>query len=203
MSLHVPSPDHPLRTSGRTGRNRAPAALSRRGLLGFGAAVALGLPLARPAAAREPEPERAVRVHNCQTGESFEGVYWAEGRPLAEALARIDWVLRDHRNDHCRPIDLALLHRLSAIQERLESDRPFEVLSGFRSPESNRQLIAQGASVHSLHLEGRAADLRLPGTPAATLYRCVLSFGNGGVGCYPERGFVHVDTGPTRRWVGG
>ena len=182
--------------------------MSRRGLLGrsllgVGAAVALGVGRARPAAAWEPEPERVVRFYNCQTGEHFEGVYWAEGRPVAEALARIDWILRDHSSDDCRRIDLALLHRLSAMQEKLESERPFEVLSAFRSLETNRRLLGQGASATSLHLEGKAVDLRLPGRRAADLFKCALSFGNGGAGCYPGRGFVHVDTGPTRRWYGG
>ena len=200
MSLQISSSDIRSKLSGNLPGGMG---LSRRGLLGLGAAaVALGVPGARPAAAREPEPERVVRLYNCQTGEGFDGVYWAEGRPVAEALARIDWVLRDHRNDDCRRIDLALLHRLSAMQERLGSDRPFEVLSAFRSLETNRRLIAQGASVTSLHLEGRAVDLRLPGRRATDLYKCALSFGNGGAGCYPGRGFVHVDTGPTRRWVG-
>lgn len=179
------------------------AVLSRRSILGIGAAaVALRLPLASPAAAREPEPERTIHLYNCHTGEGFDGVYWAEGRPVADALARIDWVLRDHRIDRCRRIDLGLLHRLSAMRDMLDSDRPFEVLSAYRSPETNRMLLAQGASETSQHLEGRAVDVRLPGTKATALYQCALSLGSGGAGCYPGRGFVHVDTGPTRRWIG-
>lgn len=174
--------------------------LSRRGLLGLGAAVALGVCRSRPAAAWEPEPERTVRLYNCQTGESFDGVYWAEGRPIADALARIDWVLRDHHSDDCRRIDLALLHRLWEMQEKLDSTRPFEVLSAFRSLETNRHV--KGAAATSLHLQGKAVDLRLPGRRTADLYRCALSFGDGGAGCYPKQNFVHVDTGPTRRWVG-
>lgn len=174
--------------------------LSRRGLLGIGAAAALGVSRSRAAAAWEPEPERAVRLYNCQTGESFSGVYWAEGRPIAEALARIDWVLRDHHSDVCRRIDLALLHRLWEMQEKLDSRKPFEVLSAFRSLDTNRN--TRGAAAASLHLEGKAADLRLSGRRTEDLYRCALSFGDGGAGCYPQRNFIHVDTGPTRRWMG-
>ncbi|MBK3737465.1 uncharacterized protein YcbK (DUF882 family) [Azospirillum brasilense] len=178
----------------------AAAALTRRGIFGLGAAVAVGVCNSRSAAAWEPAPERTLRIYNCLTGESFDGVYWAEGRPIAEAMARIDWVLRDHRSDDCHRIDLALLNRMSEMQEKLDSQHPFEVLSAFRSKETNRRV--KGAASGSLHLQGRAVDLRLQGRRAVDLYRCALSFGDGGAGCYAKRNFVHVDTGPTRRWVG-
>lgn len=186
---------HPLTPS--------PPHLSRRGLFGLGAVAAIGASCGgvRPALALEPRPERALHLHVCLTGESFAGVFWAAGRPLSEAMARLEWLLRDPHRDRCRPIDLALLHRLSAMQERLDSDRPFEVLSGFRTPETNRHLLSQGAVPDSMHLVGRAVDLRMPGRRTADIYRCALDFA-GGSGFYGRRGFVHVDSGPTRRWRG-
>ena len=192
---------HPPRTSLDDSRMDRPTAaeLSRRGILGLGAALAFGVCDSRTAAAWEPGPERTLRLYNRQTGEGFEGVYWAEGRPVAEAMARIDWVLRDHYSDVCCRIDLALLNRLSEMQEKLDSPHPFEVLSAFRSKETNRKVV--GAAAGSLHVEGRAVDLRLSGRRAVDLYRCALSFGDGGAGCYAKRNFIHVDTGPTRRWV--
>ena len=193
---------HSFQTAPQTFREDQPTAagLTRRGILGLGAAVAVGVCNSRTANAWEPAPERTLRLYNRLTGESFEGVYWAEGRPVAEALARIDWILRDHRTDACRRIDLALLNRLWEMQETLDSRHPFEVLSAFRSQETNRRV--EGAARDSYHLEGRAVDLRLQGWRAVDLYRCALSTGDGGAGCYAKRNFIHVDTGPTRRWVG-
>jgi hypothetical protein len=52
----------------------------------------------------------------------------------------------------------------------------------------------------SLHMDGKAIDVRLPGVPLADLRDAALSLGMGGVGFYPREQFVHVDTGPVRRW---
>lgn len=198
---HRSPASHPQASSPKSRMAQSAAsALTRRGIFGLGAAVAVGVCNSRTAAAWEPAPERTLRIYNCLTGESFDGVYWAEGRPIVEAMARIDWVLRDHRSDDCHRIDPALLNRLSEMQEKLDSRHPFEVLSAFRSKETNRRV--KGAATGSLHLQGRAVDLRLQGRRAVDLYRCALSFGDGGAGCYAKRNFVHVDTGPTRRWVG-
>jgi uncharacterized protein YcbK (DUF882 family) len=138
------------------------------------------------------------------TGESFDEVYWADGRPVVEAVARIDWLLRDHNNGKHRRIDLELLHRLWGMQEKLDTDQPFEILSGFRTRETNQKLIERGikASANSLHMQGMAVDLRVPNRRPRALYRLALSLGGGGTGCYPRRGFVHLDSGPTRRWMG-
>ncbi|HYG88977.1 MAG TPA: DUF882 domain-containing protein [Azospirillum sp.] len=145
--------------------------------------------------------ERRLRLYNTVTGESFDDVYWSEGRGLVEALARIDWLLRDPFADRCKPIDLELLHRLSTLQRASGRVGPFEVLSGYRSPETNRRLVTEGAARQSQHLFGRAVDLRLPGVRPRDLYRLALSLGSGGTGYYPRRGFVHLDTGPKRHWV--
>jgi uncharacterized protein YcbK (DUF882 family) len=145
-----------------------------------------------------------LRLHHCETGESFDDVYWTEGRPVADSVARIDWLMRDFHVDECRRIDLSLLHRLSTLQEKLETDRPFEIFSGFRSARTNQRMIARGerAAAHSFHIEGMAADFRVPNRRTSAVYRLGLSLGGGGTGFYPRRGFVHFDSGPTRRWMG-
>lgn len=184
--------------------------LARRGLLrlalgaGIGAVTAVPLAGAVAAPIPTPAPERRLRLHNAVTGESFDDLFWEGGRPVAEALARIDWLLRDHHCDECARIDLALLHRLSDLQARLRTRKPLEVLSGYRTAETNRRLVASGigAAPHSLHMEARAVDVRAPGVSARTLYRAALSVGQGGVGGYMRRRFVHLDTGPERRWLG-
>lgn len=185
--------------------------LARRGLLrlalgaGIGAVTAVRGTGAAAAPIPAPEPQRRLRLHNTVTGESFDDLYWDGGRPVPDALARIDWLLRDHHCDRCARMDLELLHRLSLLQARLRTRGPLEVLSGYRTEETNRRLVASGigASPRSLHLEARAVDIRAPGVPARTLYRVALASGPGGVGGYLRRRFVHLDTGPERRWLGG
>lgn len=184
--------------------------LARRGLLrmvlgaGIGAVVAMPATAAVAAPIPAPGPQRRLRLHNTVTGESFDDLYWEGGRPVPEALARIDWLLRDHHCDSSARMDLALLHRLSDLQARLRTRAPFEVLSGYRTEETNRRLVAagMGASPRSFHMEARAVDIRAPGVAARTLYRAALATGQGGVGGYLRRRFVHLDTGPQRRWLG-
>jgi uncharacterized protein YcbK (DUF882 family) len=57
-----------------------------------------------------------------------------------------------------------------------------------------------GQAKNSLHLRGKAVDVRLPGVPLARLRDAGLALGRGGVGYYPSSDFVHLDTGPARRW---
>jgi len=185
--------------------DHARARLPRRHMLRLLLAASLTtLPGVAQAARWRPPREWRLRLYNTATGEDFDDVYCVNGRIVPEAMARIDWLLRDHYCDQCISIDDGLVHRLYELQCRLDGDRPFEVLSGYRTPETNSQLIARGlrAAPKSLHMEGRAIDIRLPGVKAKTLYRAALASGEGGSGWYPRRGFVHVDSGPPRQWVG-
>ncbi|NYZ16245.1 DUF882 domain-containing protein [Azospirillum sp. RWY-5-1] len=184
--------------------------LARRGLLrlalgaGIGAVTAVRGTGAAAAPIPAPATQRWLRLHNTVTGERFDDLYWDGGRPVPDALASIDWLLRDHHCDRCARMDVDLLHRLSDLQARLPAHGPIEVLSGYRTAETNRRLVASGigASPRSLHMEARAVDIRAPGVPARTLYRAALASGPGGVGGYLRRRFVHLDTGPERRWLG-
>jgi uncharacterized protein YcbK (DUF882 family) len=94
-----------------------------------------------------------------------------------------------------------LLHQLSG---RLETSGPFQIISGYRSPATNAALHARSSGVakHSLHMEGMATDIRVPGVELGRLRAAALDIGRGGVGYYPQSNFVHVDTGRVRRWTG-
>jgi uncharacterized protein YcbK (DUF882 family) len=129
-------------------------------------------------------------------------VYWEEGRFVPDALRDIDWVLRDHRTDQVHEIDRALLQLLSALHSSLQTAEPFEIISGYRSPASNALLQATttGVVADSLHLRGMAVDIRVPGRPLPGLRAAALVLQRGGVGYYPESGFVHVDVGRARAW---
>ena len=77
------------------------------------------------------------------------------------------------------------------------------MISGYRCPATNttlRNTRGGGVARRSLHMDGKAIDVRLPGVPLADLRDAALSLGMGGVGFYPREQFVHVDTGPVRRW---
>ena len=142
---------------------------------------------------------------NTHTSESLRVVYREGPRYLTDALARIDHVLRDHRTDEVHPIDPALLDQLDRLAAMLGVGRdPYHVISGYRSPRSNSMLAARsgGVAKKSLHMEGRAIDIRIPGVPLARVHEAALDMKAGGVGYYPGSDFVHLDSGRVRNWRG-
>lgn len=146
--------------------------------------------------------ERALAFYNTHTGERLKTVYWLQGDYVAEALATINHVLRDHRANAVKAIDPHLLDLLHAMQHKLDSNQPFYVISGYRTPTTNALLRRRSKHVskRSFHMQGKAVDVRLPGHSAATLRRVALALRGGGVGFYPGSNFIHVDTGRVRSW---
>jgi len=163
---------------------------------------------APPALATAPAlPTDEVRrafVHNLHTGETLNAVYWESGRYVPGALAEAMRVMRDWRNGQEHAMDPRLFDLLHAVQSRLEVNRPMQLISGYRSPATNRMLHAESGEVaaHSQHLIGKASDIRIEGVELANLHRAALSLKAGGVGFYPQSDFVHVDVGPVRQWSG-
>jgi uncharacterized protein YcbK (DUF882 family) len=147
-------------------------------------------------------PEKTVALYNTHTGESVNAVYWVKGAYLPEALSAVDRVLRDHRTDEIKPIDPQLLDLLHSISEELQCSYPFSIISAYRSPTTNAYLrfISRRVAEHSLHMDGKAVDLRLPGWGSYTVKRVAVDLRMGGVGYYPRSDFVHVDVGPIRYW---
>lgn len=147
-------------------------------------------------------PERTLSFYNLHTGESLRTVYRAADGYVVSALADIDHILRDFRANEVKPIDPRLLDLLFAIRSRLGTREPFHVISGYRSPLTNAMLHArsEGVAAHSLHVEGKAIDIRVPGQNLAMLRSVALELRRGGVGYYPTSNFVHVDTGRVRFW---
>lgn len=145
---------------------------------------------------------RTLGFQNLHTGETLKATYWANGAFQFEALSAIDHILRDFRSGEVTAIDRRLLDTLVTLQQRLGSKGPFEVISGYRSPKTNAMMRAQGHGVakHSLHMVGKAIDIRLPDRALADVRNTALSMRAGGVGYYPKSDFVHVDVGRVRRW---
>ncbi len=145
---------------------------------------------------------RSLKFYALHTGESLTTTYWENGRYIPEELDRVNYVLRDFRANEVKPIDPSLLDLLTRIQYRLSTNEPFQVISGYRSPLTNAMLHAnsEGVAVHSLHIEGKAIDISVPGRSLEQLRGAALAQRSGGVGYYPKSDFVHVDTGRVRYW---
>lgn len=171
----------------------------RRGFLAaaVGAAAALVAP---PALAQGAT--RVIRVRRNFTNESFSGVYWRDGRYDRDALRQLDIVFRDLSAAEPTPMDPRLFDVLVAVQRSVGSDDTWDVMSGYRTPETNAARSAQSRRVStvSLHMSGMAADCRLPNRNSLELARRAADLQLGGVGLYRRDGFLHLDCGPVRRW---
>ncbi len=175
----------------------------RRKILALGGA-ALGVALCKPALAAPLPETRSLSFYNLHTGESLKTTYCVDGTCEAGALEEINHVLRDFRTGEIHDIDVGLLDLLTAIRAKAETNKPFHVISGYRSPHTNQMLRANSSGVakRSLHMEGEAIDIRIPGRELTWLRQTALGLKRGGVGYYPKSNFVHVDVGRVRQWVG-
>jgi uncharacterized protein YcbK (DUF882 family) len=190
---------------------QTPNAINRRGFLAYGAVAAaaaltpLRTSAAPAAAAARKAPVRTLSFLHTHTGERLKATYCCDGKYDPEALKAVNLLLRDFRVNEIREIDPALLDLLHELSGTLESDQPFHVISGYRSPATNQLLRERGGShsgvaSSSLHMVGKAIDIRLPGVKLDNLRAAARSLKLGGVGYYPSSNFVHVDTGRTRYW---
>ena len=147
--------------------------------------------------------ERKLKFYNLHTGEHLSAIYWAEGDYIPSELAAINKVLRDHRTGKVTKIDKRLLEQLFVLQQRVEYAGSYHIISGYRSPQTNAGLRHEdntGVAKRSLHMQGRAVDIRLPGVELKHLRQAALKLHSGGVGYYPKSNFIHLDTGRTRFW---
>ena len=146
--------------------------------------------------------ERILRFQNIHTGEKLSATYWADGSYIAEEIAAIDRVLRDHRSKEVMAMDRKLYDLLYTLQQQVEKPGTYQIISGYRSAASNSRLrgASNGVAKRSLHMRGKAVDIRLPGVELKHLRQAALDLRAGGVGYYPKSNFIHVDTGRPRFW---
>ena len=147
---------------------------------------------------------RWVHLRNIHTDEKLEAVYWDKGEYVPDAVQALNKVLRDYRNDETHPMDTGLYDILDQIRAKTQSKSPFQIISGYRSPATNRMLSERSGEVakHSLHMDGKAMDVFLEDVDLRYVRAAALELGRGGVGYYPTSNFVHVDVGPVRKWSG-
>ena len=149
-----------------------------------------------------PSEERLLSFVHTHTSERLTVPYFAEGSYLPEGLATLRGFLRDFRTGEEHEIDPALFDLLHDLKLATGTNSPFHVISGYRSPRTNAMLREHGHGVASgsMHLLGRAIDVRLTDTSSAVLRDAAIELARGGVGYYHDSDFVHVDTGRVRRW---
>lgn len=177
-----------------------PRVTGRRDFLRGGLGLAALALFPRAAFARDVRRLRMLHLH---TGERLDVTYAEGGRAMADALQEVDRFLRDFRTGDVHPIDPGVLDIAWSVAAAAGRSRAtIEIICGYRSPRTNALLRARGRGVASgsMHLEGKALDLRIPGVGTGHLRDLALALGRGGVGFYPEAAFVHVDTGRVRRW---
>ena len=185
-----------------------PSILSRRqflqaSLMGMAAVGASTLLPSSALAGLAKQPAmKEIALYNLHTDEKLRVTFWKNGSFDRSALAKIHHILRDHRTGDVYPISANLIEMLHDIQMRVRTDRPFEIISGYRSPKTNEMLASasDGVARRSLHTQGLATDIRISGVSLRRLQTEALFLSRGGVGYYPKSDFVHVDVGRVRRW---
>ena len=179
--------------------------LSRRGVLGvFAATTVVAAPVMANAFGfiRGAGDMRRIRMYSGRTGESLDTVYWVDGKYIREALNEINIFMRDWRTGEAIGIDPRTVDVAAASHRLLQTNEPYMMLSGYRSPRTNAMLRrnSSGVARNSLHMVGKAADLRLKSRSVGQMYSAAISCRAGGVGKYSRSNFVHMDCGPVRNW---
>ncbi|MGC3976256.1 MAG: DUF882 domain-containing protein [Nitrospira sp.] len=160
--------------------------------------------LALPAKARASRlPIGRITLFNLQTEERLSVTFRTESGTYDQAaLDDLNHFLRCHHTNETTTMDVQLIEFVTRVQQKIGGRRDIHIVSAYRSPEYNEQLIRMGtrAARHCYHVSGQAVDVQIPGVPLRTVREIALRLGCGGVGYYPRGKFVHLDSGPFRHW---
>lgn len=179
--------------------------LTRRGLLGaFAATAVVAAPTYSKAAGflRGGGDIRRIRMFSGRTGESIDTIYWVEGEYIREALGEINHFMRDWRQDESTSMDARTVDIMAAAHNLMDVNESYMLLSGYRTPATNAMLRSRsrGVARNSLHMQGKAADLRLSSRSVGQIFAAAKACNAGGVGRYSRSNFVHMDCGQVRTW---
>jgi uncharacterized protein YcbK (DUF882 family) len=156
-----------------------------------------------PIASSNEIRSHVLRLYNTHTGERIRVVYREGERYIPTALAGLEYFLRDHRTGEVRHFDPRLYDTLFDLTVSVgHPGAEIDIVCGYRTESTNQVLRERtvGVAKNSLHIQGQAIDLRIPGINTLTLRRAALALARGGVGYYPHSDFIHVDTGRVRQW---
>lgn len=145
---------------------------------------------------------RSLSFVHTHTGEKLTAAYWQDGEYQPQVLQQVNHLLRDFRTNDVHVMDPGLLDVLFELRTKVGSQRAFHVISAYRSPKTNEMLrqSSNGVAEHSMHMLGKAIDVRLEEFPTERLAEAARALRRGGVGFYAASDFVHVDTGRVRYW---
>lgn len=224
MKTDTPQQECPLANNDRDHRRRflrcsGVAALAVPAMLsGLGSSKAIGAvsgkvpvlgasepsPMQGAVAALDPMMSRRLHLINEHTGDDIDVVYYTHGIYIHENLSMLNNLMRDRRANISTQMDTTLYNQLFLLHQKLGTEEPVHILSGYRTAETNAKLRkrSKGVAKYSLHMEGRAADIYIPGYSAKKIQKAALSLQAGGVGLYSQSNFVHIDTGQVRHWGG-
>jgi uncharacterized protein YcbK (DUF882 family) len=168
-------------------------------------AVLGAMPTVARATYQSASSTRNLAMDHTHTRETIQLIYAIGTEYVPKALTDLNHFLRDHYSGRIGNMDAGLYDIMHALRTTLKVRTPYQIISGYRSPKTNERLRTTrggGEARHSLHMDGKAVDLRLPGVPLDELRDAALALKAGGVGYYPGSNFVHVDTGRVRSWRG-
>ncbi|MDL1466216.1 YcbK family protein [Yersinia pestis] len=148
-----------------------------------------------------PRP-RILTLNNLNTGESIKAEFFDGRNYNKDELSRLNHISRDYRANKVKKIDPRLFDQLYRLQVLLETTKPVQLISGYRSLGTNNELRehSRGVAKQSYHTKGQAMDFHIEGIQLSYIRKAALKMRAGGVGYYPRSNFVHIDTGPTRAW---
>ncbi|MFG1477281.1 DUF882 domain-containing protein [Xanthobacter sp. V4C-4] len=147
---------------------------------------------------------RTLTLHHSHRGETGTFTFKKDGRYDAATLEKLNWFLRDWRNDKPTKMDPQLFDVVWEVYRETDASSTIQIVSAYRSPETNAMLRSRsrGVAKFSQHMLGKAMDFYIPGVNLVDLRVAGLRLQRGGVGFYPTSGspFVHMDTGSVRHW---
>jgi len=141
-------------------------------------------------------------MYSGRTGESVDTIYWIEGEYIKDVLKELNYFMRDWREDQTVSMDARTIDILAAAHSLMDVHEPYMLLSGYRTAKTNAMLRRRSRRVakHSLHIQGKASDVRLKSRNVSQIARAALACSAGGVGRYTRSNFVHMDCGAVRTW---
>lgn len=188
----------------------AETTISRREVLGYAAVGAAGAAAVAAGRGAHAAPNylrglgdfRKLNLVNQRTGERLNIIYFADGAYIPEAVDELSYIFRDWRRNEIKPIDTRTIDIAAAVYRKVETSEPMQIISGYRSPETNQMLRRKGRGVakNSFHTRGMAVDLTMQSRSVGQMYRAAMDLQAGGVGRYSRNHFIHVDCGPCRSW---